>query len=218
VTEPAIPRPTVPPNHYRLLGLHPSAGDQQIRRAYRDRSRLYHPDTTKLSAHIAKQKFQRLNEAYGILSSPERRRLYDQTIGYSRVTVAQPSQMPGRPPLTVTEKYERTSSAYLDATDRPLSSGELFALFMLGVTFLGCLVIAIVVGLSHPQSVIQPEFARELGLMSPIVIAAPPPNRSEEPVRLEEPHSELTAIIRPWKHSQPNCPPPIPPSTITHCR
>jgi curved DNA-binding protein CbpA len=81
------PRPR--PNHYRLLGLHPAADDQQIRRAYRDRSRLYHPDTTKLPPLLATAKFQRLNEAYGILSSPERRRLYDLSIGYSRWSVVQ---------------------------------------------------------------------------------------------------------------------------------
>jgi DnaJ domain len=160
------------PNHYRLLGLHPSAGDQQIRRAYRDRSRLYHPDTTKLPPLLATQKFQRLNEAYGILSSPERRRLYDLSIGYSRWSVVQ-SQSPVTPnpaamhrtqanstgaPASVTEQYERTASAYLDATDRPLSPGELFALFILGLTFAGCLMIAIFVGLSQssPQALGEP--------------------------------------------------------------
>jgi hypothetical protein len=38
------------------------------------------------------------------------------------------------------------SSAYLDPTDRPLSGGEIAALFMLVVTFLGCLVLAISIG------------------------------------------------------------------------
>jgi hypothetical protein len=196
------PRPL--PNHYRLLGLHPSAGDQQIRRAYRDRSRLYHPDTTQLPLALAQQKFQRLNEAYGILSSPERRRLYDLTIGYSRWSVVQ-SQSPVVPnPAamyrtqansttnsaavpSVTEQYERSASAYLDATDRPLSPGELFALFILGLTFIGCLIIAIFVGLSQPQFAIQPEFARELGLSVPTLTQPDPSadNTSGEPVRLE---------------------------------
>jgi curved DNA-binding protein CbpA len=168
----AVPASRPLPNHYRLLGLHPSAGDQQIRRAYRDRSRLYHPDTTKLPPLLATQKFQRLNEAYGILSSPERRRLYDLSIGYSRWSVVQ-SQSPVTPnpaamhrtqanstgtPATITEQYERTASAYLDATDRPLSPGELFALFILGLTFVGCLMIAIFVGLSQssPQALGEP--------------------------------------------------------------
>jgi DnaJ domain len=196
-----VTEPTLPPsrlqdlrlNHYRLLGLHPTAGDQQIRRAYRDRSRRYHPDTTKLAPLVAKQKFQRLNEAYAILSNPERRRLYDLSIGYSRFAVVQPQspprQSPPRPtaPTSITEQYERTASAYLDATDRPLSPGELFALFILGVAFVGCLLIAIVVGLNQDALVIQPEFARELGV--PISTPHPvlPHNATGEPVRLVVP-------------------------------
>jgi hypothetical protein len=197
------------PNHYRLLGLHPSAGDQQIRRAYRDRSRLYHPDTTKLPLPLAQQKFQRLNEAYGILSSPERRRLYDLSIGYSRWSVVQ-SQSPVTPnpaalhrteanstphstaASSVTEQYERSAAAYLDATDRPLSPGELFALFILGLTFVGCLMIAIFVGLHQSQLVIPPESARELGFVVPTLVQPNPlvnpalaNNAPEEPVRLE---------------------------------
>jgi hypothetical protein len=199
------------PNHYRLLGLHPSADDQQIRRAYRDRSRLYHPDTTKLSPLLATAKFQRLNEAYGILSSPERRRLYDLSIGYSRWSVVQAQSPVTNPaamhrtqanstanstaPASVTEQYERTASAYLDATDRPLSSGEVFALAILVVTFIGCLAIALFVGLSQPTMGIQPEFARELGFprtVSPTARWSPTADRAspqapEEPVRLDYP-------------------------------
>jgi hypothetical protein len=207
----AVPAPRPRPNHYRLLGLHPAADDQQIRRAYRDRSRLYHPDTTKLPPLLATQKFQRLNEAYGILSSPERRRLYDLSIGYSRWSVVQ-SQSPVTNPAamhrtqanstanstasaTVTEQYERTTSAYLDATDRPLSPGELFALAILVVTFIGCLAIALFVGLSQPTVGIQPEFARELGLTRTVPDKArsaigddrASPQAPEEPVRLDYP-------------------------------
>ncbi len=193
------------PNHYRLLGLHPSAGDQQIRRAYRDRSRLYHPDTTQLPLPLAQQKFQRLNEAYGILSSPERRRLYDLSIGYSRWSVVQSqstripnpaamhrtganSSRPFTAAPSVTEQYERSAAAYLDATDRPLSPGELFALFILGLTFIGCLMIAIFVGLSQSQPAIPPEFARELGFAVPTLVepaSRAPTNAPREPVRLE---------------------------------
>jgi hypothetical protein len=98
-------------------------------------------------------------------------------------------------PPSVTEQYERTASAYLDATDRPLSPGELFALAILVVTFIGCLAIALFVGLSQPTMGIQPEFARELGLSrtvpdkarwSPITDRASP-QAPEEPVRLDYP-------------------------------
>jgi len=53
-----------------LLGLHPSASAIEIRRAYRELSKRYHPDTTDLPPAIAIVKFQQLNEAYAALSNP----------------------------------------------------------------------------------------------------------------------------------------------------
>lgn len=130
--------------YYSLLGLHPSASPIEIRRAYRELSKQYHPDTTNLPSTIATAKFQQLNEAYSILSNPERRLSYDRTIGYSRFTVIQPPPNLNQP---VSRASPHRSSAYLDPTDRPLSTGEIFALLMMGLTLLGCLFLAIVIGL-----------------------------------------------------------------------
>lgn len=138
--------------YYDLLNLHPSASPQQIRRAFRDLSKLYHPDTTALPASIATAKFQQLNEAYATLSSPDRRFAYDRRIGYSRFTVIQPPADLNRP-VTATRKYR--SSAYLDPTDRPLSSGELFALFSLVLTFAGCLLLAFAIAYARGGSALQ---------------------------------------------------------------
>ncbi|NLQ07879.1 J domain-containing protein, partial [Cylindrospermopsis raciborskii LB2897] len=52
------------PNYYTLLGLHPSASVIDIRRAYREMSKHYHPDTTELPDQVATVKFQQINEAY----------------------------------------------------------------------------------------------------------------------------------------------------------
>jgi hypothetical protein len=139
--------------YYGILGVHPSASALDIRRAYRELSKRYHPDTTDLPKETAKTKFQQLNEAYATLSSPERRILYDQTIRYSRVNVIQPPPGLNRP--VVRSRVEHSSSAYLDPTDRPLSAGELFALFILGITFVGCLVLAIVIGLTRGDNAFQ---------------------------------------------------------------
>lgn len=141
-----MPEPQPAPTYYDLLELHPSASVQQIRRAYRELSKLYHPDTTKLPATVATAKFQQLNEAYATLSSPERRFAYDLKIGYSRVSVIQPSVDLNRP---LSESRRSRSPAYLDPTDRPLSAGELFALFILGLTFVACVGLAVVVGLTR---------------------------------------------------------------------
>lgn len=126
--------------YYALLGLHPSASAIEIRRAYRELSKKYHPDTTTLSKPLATAKFQALNDAYATISHPERRLAYDREIGYSRMFVVQ-APVKFRPPTSRPNKYR--SSAYLDPTDRPLSGGEIFALFMLISTFLGCLALAI---------------------------------------------------------------------------
>ncbi|MBE9222884.1 J domain-containing protein [Cyanobacterium stanieri LEGE 03274] len=125
--------------HYGLLGLHPSASELDIRRAYRELSKLYHPDTTSLPLEEARSKFQCLNEAYGVLANPERRSLYDLQIGYSRWNVIQS-------PFNFHEDDSEDnyqSSAYLDPTDRPLSSGELFALLLMGITLFACLLLAL---------------------------------------------------------------------------
>jgi curved DNA-binding protein CbpA len=137
-------------NYYERLAVHPSASPMEIRQAYRELSKKYHPDTTTLHPATAMVKFQALNEAYAAISNPDRRLAYDLEIGYSRLMVVQPS--PHFQPLTPrTDKYR--SSAYLDPTDRPLSGGEIFALFMLVTTFLGCLVLAIVIGIARGELV-----------------------------------------------------------------
>lgn len=127
--------------YYGLFNLHPSASVIEIRRTYRELSKLYHPDTTDLPLEEAKQKFQKLNEAYGILANPDRRSIYDLQIGYSRWNVIQSPY-----DFSVSEEEEDgMKSAYLDPTDRPLSSGELFALLLMGSTIVGCMLLAITI-------------------------------------------------------------------------
>jgi hypothetical protein len=147
-------RASVPPaesssrTFYDILEVRPSASAQKIRQSYRELSKLYHPDTTTLPAAIATAKFQELNEAYATLSSPDRRLTYDLSIGYSRYTVIQPRLDLDRP-ASEAKKYR--SSAYLDPTDRPLSAGEVSVLFILALTFAGCLLLALWVGFSRGE-------------------------------------------------------------------
>lgn len=191
-------------SYYGLLGLHPSASAQEIRQAYRDLSKLYHPDTTTLPAPVATSKFHALNEAYATLSSPERRLAYDQRIGYSRVTVVQPLPNLHQPLSQPRPNY--SSSAYLDPTDRPLSPGELFALFILGITFIGCLVLAITIGLTRGDTVMQPltqeppsqiERTNPVSRQTPQLTATPPhPAQSPSAPPAQMPTVD-TAVSRP---------------------
>jgi curved DNA-binding protein CbpA len=152
MTETLSENPQRTTTYYDLLKLHPSASPQQIRQAFRDLSKLYHPDTTSLPASVATAQFQQLNEAYATLSNPDRRFAYDRKIGYSRFTVIQPPADLNRP-VSANRKFR--SSAYLDPTDRPLSAGELFALFMLILTFAGCLIIAVAIAYARGGAALQ---------------------------------------------------------------
>jgi len=124
-------------SYYAILGLKPWASSIEIRRTYRELSKRYHPDTTELPGDIATSKFQQLNEAYATLSHPEKRAMYDLKIGYSRLNVIQV------PPDSTNREND---SAYLDATDRSLSAGEVFVLLILGLTFLFCLGLVFLIG------------------------------------------------------------------------
>ncbi len=112
-------------NYYEILGLNPWASEVQIRRAYRKLSKLYHPDTTPFNPEVAVPKFQAINNAYAVLSNPERRNAYDQQIRFSKL------------------QYATTADSSLDndglPSDRPLSGGELFALLLIVATFILCL-------------------------------------------------------------------------------
>jgi hypothetical protein len=162
-------RTSIASNYYALLGLHPSASATEIRRTYRELSKRYHPDTTDLPPAIATAKFQQINEAYATLTNPERRLMYDLKIGYSRLSVI---QAPPDLNLPVSRSQVRQSdSAYLDPTDRPLSAGEIFALFILGLTLLCCLLLAIAIGLTRGDTfqplVLQPPEALQEQVSSP---------------------------------------------------
>ncbi|HEX8553003.1 MAG TPA: J domain-containing protein [Abditibacteriaceae bacterium] len=62
---------------YKILGVDRKADEKDIKKAYRKLARQYHPDINPNNA-AAEAKFKEINEAYQVLSDPEKRPLYDQ--------------------------------------------------------------------------------------------------------------------------------------------
>jgi curved DNA-binding protein len=63
--------------YYSVLGVPENASEKDIKNAYRKLARKYHPDMNP-GDKSAEEKFKELNEAYEVLSDPEKRKLYDQ--------------------------------------------------------------------------------------------------------------------------------------------
>ncbi|MDC4459518.1 DnaJ domain-containing protein, partial [Acinetobacter baumannii] len=67
---------------YELLGIDKNASDADIKKALRKSAMKYHPDrmvnADEKEKKEAEEKFKELNEAYQVLSDPEKKQLYDQ--------------------------------------------------------------------------------------------------------------------------------------------
>ena len=62
-------------NYYDVLGVSKNASESDIKSAFRKLSKKYHPDINKEAG--AEDKFKEINEAYSVLSDPEKKQMYD---------------------------------------------------------------------------------------------------------------------------------------------
>ena len=65
----------MPQDYYETLGVSRDASEGEIKSAFRGLARQYHPDVSQ--EPDAEEKFKEINEAYAILSNPEKRAAYD---------------------------------------------------------------------------------------------------------------------------------------------
>ncbi|NLW24086.1 MAG: molecular chaperone DnaJ [Clostridia bacterium] len=64
-------------DYYEVLGVSRDSSEDDIKKAYRKLARKYHPDVNPGDKE-AEEKFKEINEAYEVLSDPEKRARYDQ--------------------------------------------------------------------------------------------------------------------------------------------
>jgi curved DNA-binding protein len=69
-------------NFYDILNISPTASEDEIKKAYRKLASFYHPDKGGTT-----EKFQEIEEAYRILSDPQKRQQYDHSSSHNRVSL-----------------------------------------------------------------------------------------------------------------------------------
>jgi molecular chaperone DnaJ len=86
---------------YEILGIPRNASTDDIKSAFRKLARLYHPDVSK--EEDAEERFKEINEAYGVLSDPQKRARYDQ---YGRAGLGEMGGMPDYATMDVSDIFE----------------------------------------------------------------------------------------------------------------
>ncbi|MFH0865673.1 MAG: J domain-containing protein [Bacteroidota bacterium] len=109
----------MPNDYYQILGISRESTTEQIRRAYRIRAKLLHPDVNK--KENSKQLFQLLNEAYQVLINSEKRRWYDFKLKYPSTTGMRP-----QPHNRSAPNYESYYRAYTQHQQQKKQEEETF--------------------------------------------------------------------------------------------
>lgn len=83
-------------DYYKILELNNSkVSSEEIRAAYREQAKKYHPDVN-VGSKVAEERFKDINEAYRVLSTPSSRRKYDRmwnsNVGRSKINYEESSR------------------------------------------------------------------------------------------------------------------------------
>ena len=125
--------------YYKILGVNENASNHELRKAFCKLSIELHPDTTSLELEDAKNKFQKVLEAYENLNNSNLRKIYDEKL---QVNSKKPNKT----------NFNEMNPLVMDANNqqlvgnrRPFSNGEMFSLFLLIIMIVLSLSLAIVI-------------------------------------------------------------------------
>ena len=125
--------------YYKILGVNENASNNELRKAFCKLSIELHPDTTSLELEDAKNKFQKVLEAYENLNNSNLRKIYDEKL---RVN----SKKTNKTNLNVLNPLVMdANNQQLVGNRRPFSNGEMFSLFLLIIIILISLFLAILI-------------------------------------------------------------------------
>ena len=125
--------------YYKILGVNENASNNELRKAFCKLSIELHPDTTSLELEDAKNKFQKVLEAYENLNNSNLRKIYDEKLQVN-------SKKPNKTNLNVLNPIVMdANNQQLVGNRRPFSNGEMFSLFLLIIIILISLFLAILI-------------------------------------------------------------------------
>ena len=125
--------------YYKILGVNENASNYELRKAFCKLSIELHPDTTSLELEDAKNKFQKVLEAYENLNNSNLRKIYDEKLQLN-------SKKPNKTNLNVLNPLVMdANNQQLVGNRRPFSNGEMFSLFLLIIIILISLFLAILI-------------------------------------------------------------------------
>lgn len=97
-------------NYYNILGVSPTATDREIKLAFKQLAIQYHPDKHQGNTYFEEQ-FKIVNEAYQVLSDPQKRAFHDLRLQYvrdqERIRQQRTRYTQTREPASVSERYYR---------------------------------------------------------------------------------------------------------------